>query len=212
VALPGTIPVRYSDEEAGYVSLRPIVRQAFSAHELLDMVLRVTGKDAERVRQILRSGTIAYHYHRYWWAGFEAGETELGEALARFPDADPAREFHAEECSAVVFESGGVGAREIVRIERGAASQTRWFRPRSLWDAVLAPTFATAPRYGDYSYEWSADVFQRDLTEEEADDLEAEAAKLAPRALRKMLGGLTAARCALFICPRKNLERSSKSG
>jgi hypothetical protein len=202
VALPGTIPVRYSDEEAGYVSLRPIVRQAFSAHELLDMVLRVTGKDAERVRQILRSGTIAYHYHRYWWTGFDAGEIELAEALARFPNAEPARVFRGGECVVVIFESGGEPLRAIARIERRAASQRRWFRPGSLWDAVLALALATPPKYHDYSYEWRADVFQRDVTEEEAGDLEAEAIKLAPRALRKMLGGLTAARRAKFICPR----------
>jgi len=154
------------------------------------------------VRQILRTGTIAYHYHRYWWTGFEAGEIELAEALARFPDADPARIFCAGECVAIVFESGGVAAREIVRIERSVASHRRWLRPRSLWDAVVAPALATAPKYQAYSYEWGADVFGREVTEEEAGDLEAKAVKFAPHGLRKNLGGLAAARRALLICPR----------
>lgn len=202
--LPETISVRYSDEEAGYVSLRPIMRQTFGMRELLDMVLRVTGKDAARVRQILRSGTIAYHYHRYWWAGFEPGEIELAEALADFPDADPTRAFRAGECVAVVFESGGVAAREITRIERAAASRRRWLRPRSLWDCLLAPALATAPAYHGYSYEWSADAFRREVSAEEAGKLEAEAERLAPRALRRSLRGLSAARRALFICPRSN--------
>ncbi len=202
VPLPETIPVRYSEEEAGYVSLRPIVRQTFGVHELLDMVLRVTGKDAARVRQILRSGTIAYHYNRYWWAAFEAGETELAEALARFPDADPTRAFGESECVAIVFESGGVAAREIARIERSAASHRRWLRPRSLWDFLLAPTRAAAPKYQGYSYGWSADIFCRDVSVEEAAKLEVEAERLAPRGLRRALRGLLAARRVLFICPR----------
>lgn len=209
MALPETIPVRYSDEEAGYVSLRPIVRQTFGVHELLDMVLRVTGKDATRVRQILRSGTIAYHYHRYWWTGFDANEAELAEALARFPDADPTRIFRPEESAAIVLESGGVATREIARIERGAAAQKRWLRPRSLWDVVIAPVRETAPEYQGYSYEWNADVFRRNVTEEEASKLEAEAGNLAPRGLRPAMGSLAGARRMLFICPRT--ERSGKN-
>jgi hypothetical protein len=178
---------------------------------LLDMVLRVTGKDAGRVRQILHAGTIAYHYHRYWWTGFDAGEIELAEALARFPDADPTRIFSAGECVRVVFESGGVAAREVARIERSAASQRRWLRPRSLWDAVLAPAVAAAPKYQAYSYEWGADVFGRGVDEEEAAKFAGAAVKLAARALKKTLGGLTAARRALFICPRgdKGASRAS---
>src|ERR1700676_1344415 len=87
--LPETIPVRYTEEEAGYVSFRPVVRQTFRTHELLDMVLSVTGKDAARVRQILRSGTVVFHFYRYWWEGFEVDEAELAALLAHFPDPDP---------------------------------------------------------------------------------------------------------------------------
>ena len=46
MALPQEIPVRYTEEEAGYVSFRPVVRQTFRVHELLDMILSVTGKTA----------------------------------------------------------------------------------------------------------------------------------------------------------------------
>ena len=49
--LPETIPVRYTEEEAGYVTVRPLVRQTFRLDELLDMILSVAGKDAA-----LRSG------------------------------------------------------------------------------------------------------------------------------------------------------------
>jgi len=62
VPLPETIPVRYTEEEAGYVTVRPVVRQTFRLTELLDMILSVAGKDTARVRQLLHSGTVVYHF------------------------------------------------------------------------------------------------------------------------------------------------------
>ena len=84
MALPETIPVRYTEEEAGYVSFRPVVRQTFRLNELLDMVLSVTGKDPERIQQILRSGTVVFHFYRYWWQGFEIAEAELRRTARAF--------------------------------------------------------------------------------------------------------------------------------
>ena len=69
--LPETIPVRFTEEEAEYVSIRPVRRQIFKLRELVDMVLSVTGRDLPRVQQILRTGTIVFHFYRYWWQGFE---------------------------------------------------------------------------------------------------------------------------------------------
>ena len=54
--LPEIIPVKYTEEEADYVSMRPLVRQNFRPAELVDMIVRVAGKDLGRVQQILRSG------------------------------------------------------------------------------------------------------------------------------------------------------------
>ena len=79
--LPETIPVRYTDEEAGYVTVRPVVRQTFSLEELLDMILSVAGKDVTRVRQLLQSGTIVYHFYRYSWTGFEIGRASCRERV-----------------------------------------------------------------------------------------------------------------------------------
>ena len=64
--LPETIPVRYTEEEAGYVSVRPLVKQTFRLHELADMVVSVTGKNPGRVQQVFRAGTLVYHSFRYW--------------------------------------------------------------------------------------------------------------------------------------------------
>ncbi len=97
--LPETIPVRYTEEEAGYVTIRPVVRQTFRLNELLDMILSVAGKDVARIRQLLHSGTVVYHFFRYSWAGFDVNETELAAALAKFPDADPSRPFFPLICA-----------------------------------------------------------------------------------------------------------------
>ena len=63
--------------------MRPLVRQTFRLNELLDMILSVAGKDVARVRQLLHSGTVVYHFYRYSWAGFDASEAELRAALAQ---------------------------------------------------------------------------------------------------------------------------------
>ena len=43
--LPQQIPVRYTEEDAGYVSVRPVVKQVFRLHELADLVVSIAGKD-----------------------------------------------------------------------------------------------------------------------------------------------------------------------
>ena len=65
--LPSQIPVRYTEEDAGYVSVRPVVKQVFRLQELADLVVSIAGKDIARVQQIFRSGTAVYHGYRYWW-------------------------------------------------------------------------------------------------------------------------------------------------
>src|SRR4051794_12418934 len=120
--LPESIPVSYSEEEAGYVSFRPVVRQIFRLHELLDMVLSVTGKDPARIRQILHSGSVVFHFYHYWWQGFEASEGEIEMLLREFPDADPRRPFSGAACTMVLVESGDSPARPPLELPRGAIS------------------------------------------------------------------------------------------
>ncbi len=189
MALPETIPVRYTEEEAGYVSFRPVVRQMFRLNELLDMVLSVTGKDAERIRQILRSGTVVFHFYRYWWHGFEIGEAELDALLARFPDPDPSRAFRSEQCSVALIEDSGTPPRPLIEITRAAASRAGFFRRRSFWDALLAAAAAGPLEYHGYSYARRADLYRLELSAEQRTALVAAAAR-APRNLRRELGAL----------------------
>src|SRR5207244_6506752 len=59
--LPETITMRFTEEDAGYGTVRPVVKQTFRLAELADMVVSVTGKNAARVQQIFRTGTVAYN-------------------------------------------------------------------------------------------------------------------------------------------------------
>jgi len=202
MALPESIPVRYTEEEAGYVSFRPVVRQNFRLHELLDMVLSVTGKDPARIRQILRSGTVVFHFYRYWWTALEITDEELQPLLARFPDPDPSREFRAGECTMAVVESAASPPRPSLEITRQAASQAGWFRRRSFWDELLARASAGPLAYHGYSYGHRGDLYRLELAPETRASLAAAAAALAKGNLRHDLQTLNHAARILFVCPR----------
>lgn len=200
--LPETIPVRYTEEEAGYVTVRPVVRQTFRLAELLDMILSVTGKDAARVRQILHSGTIVYHFFRYSWAGFEATDAELDAALARFPDDDPLRPFAPDQCTLAVFESGGANPRHLLDLDRKTASQRRIFRGQSFWARLMEIAAEYKLAYQSYSYGRRADLYRLDLNEETRGRIVEAAHHLAPAKLRSALRVLSGSECVLFVCPR----------
>lgn len=202
MAIPETIAVRYTEEEAEYLSVRPVVRQTFRSDQLLDMILRVTGKDAARIRQILRGGTIVFHDYRYWWTGFDPAEEELHAALAAFPDARPDRPFRPAECTAVIVESGGGASRRAVEITRAEALRKRLFAPAAFWDSLTALGAGESLRYAEYSYERGADIYGLLLTPQHAESLARDAQRTAPRELRSRLGNLTRTARLLFVCPR----------
>jgi hypothetical protein len=198
VALPETIVVKYTEEEAEYLSMRPVVRQTFRAAELVDMIVRVSGKDSERVQQILRSGTIVFHSFRYWWQGFEPD-------VAAYPDSDAARSFRSEDCTEIILESSGSPARHSLRVMREEASKRRVLRTRSFWDALIDFTKASVPRYREYSYALDGDIYTVALTAEQTARLARDASRYAPRALRSDLAGILSAGVAIsqmvFVCP-----------
>jgi hypothetical protein len=186
------------------------VRQNFRLNDLLGMVLGVTGKHPERVRQILRSGSISFHSHRYWWEGFHVEERELTVLLARFPDADPSRGFRSESCTAALVEEipagprhAATGARPLLEFDRAGASRKRLFHRRSLWDALLAATSSGPISYDGYSYGRRADLYRLELSAEQAAALAEAAKSLAPRDLRRSLPLLARASRIVFVCPRE---------
>jgi len=165
MSLPDVIPVRYTEEEAGYVSFRPVVRQSFRPDQLLDMVLSVTGKDAARIKQILRSGTVVFHFYRYWWQGFDIDQSELAGLLARFPDPDPSREFRAAECTMIAIESGATPPRPTIEVAKEAISHSGLFRRRNFWDGLLAEVACSSVAYQGYSFGHRADLYRLELTD-----------------------------------------------
>lgn len=203
MSLPETISVRYTEEEAEYLSVRPIVRQTFRLPELIDMVLGVTGKDIARIQQVLRSGTVVFHSYRYWWPGFEADAEELARLLAAFPDADPARKFRAEECTAVLLESAGQPPRHAFELTRELTSRRRLLRSRSFWDCLLALGQVQEPDYQGYSYGRRADLYQLALAPAQVAALLRDASQLARRELWRALHHLPETTRIVFVCPRE---------
>jgi hypothetical protein len=202
--LPETIAMRFTEEDAGYVTVRPVVKQTFRLAELADMVLSVTGKSASRVQQIFRAGTVVYNGYRYWWDGFACNENEITGLLALFPDDDPARLFNPAEVTAVSLEIGGGTQRSLVGIARREASAKKLFRTRSPWEILLKAAQDSPSRYEKYSHAERADVYRVHLTFETAALLLKQILDASPRVLRKKLAPLQPPAAILFFIPRTN--------
>jgi hypothetical protein len=193
VPLPETIAVKYTEEEAEYLSMRPLVRQTFRAPELVDMIVQVAGKDSSRVQQILRGGTVA-------------------EILAKYPDADPARPFRAADCAEVILESSGSPPRHSLSITKDSAAKSsplqkiaRALRNKpSFWQILMnfAEDAHPHPRYREYSYTRHADLYSIALTAQQIARLTQQAARHAPRPLRAEILEPPAVSQIVFVCPR----------
>ena len=203
MALPDTIPLRYTEEEAGYMSVRPVVKQTFRLGELLDMVVSVTGKDPARVQQILRSGTVVYHVYRYSWEPLTADLAELERLLAPFPDDDPSRPFVPNEATAVLLEMGGGTQRVVMEISQREALQKKLFAKQSPWSVLIAFASVHPARYERYDHGRKADLFRLLLPFDQAQQLLAGMLAAAPRKLRYRWSTLRPPAALTFICPRR---------
>ncbi len=200
--LPAQIHVKYSEDDAQFISVRPLVRQTFRPTELIDMIVSVTGKDPYRVQQILRSGTIVFNSYRYWWDSIDSVSTDLATLLAAYPDTDPSRPFNRENCTEVILESAGTPPRHSLRLARTEASRKRLFRTRSLWDVLLDLTRPHIPAYREYSYARRADVYALPLDPAAIAHLTEQAAQYTPSALAAQIAILPNVSLAKFLCPR----------
>jgi hypothetical protein len=210
VPLPETIAVKYTEEEAEYLSMRPLVRQTFRAPELVDMIVQVAGKDSTRVQQILRAGTIVFHSFRYWWPPFDPDPAAVAELLAKYPDADPSLPFHAKNCTEVILESSGSPPRHSLSITKESAAKTNPLQKitRALcnkpdfWQILMNFAEEARPRYREYSYTRRADLYSIALTPAQIARLAHDAARHAPRALRAEFLEPPAVSQIVFLCPR----------
>ena len=202
--LPDTIAVRFTEEDAGYITVRPVVKQTFRLAELTDMVVSVTGKDATRVQQIFRAGTIVYNGYRYWWEGFPSDAAELVTLLVPFPDDDPSRPFDPSAVTTISFEIGGGPQRTLISVTQKEAAPKRLFRAESPWQILLKSAQEFAPRYEKYSHAQHADVYRLHLLPEAGLALLKEVLDAAPRGLRKKLSVPQPPSSFLFFAQRKN--------
>jgi len=201
--LPNQIPLRYTEEDAGFVSVRPVVKQTFQLHELVDMVVSVAGKDAARVQQIFRTGTVVYNGYRYWWDALSAEREEIERLLLPFPDDDPSRSFDPVEATAVLLEIGGGAQRTIVEISRQDAAQKKLFAKHSPWDVLTNFASGKSPRYEKYAHARHADLFRFSLPFDQAEQLLAAMLAAAPRKLKYRWSTLRPPAALTFVCPRK---------
>ena len=72
-----------------------MVRQDLTPQELLGYILPSTGKDAARVREVLRQGMVVRGASRFRWAPLELPAEEVTAALVAFPDPRPDRPLAA---------------------------------------------------------------------------------------------------------------------
>jgi hypothetical protein len=200
--LPEQISVRYTEEDAGYVTMRPVVKQTFRLNELADMVVSVTGKDAVRVRQIFRNGTVVYNGYRYSWDGIPAESTEIESLLRPFPDDNPARPFKPEQAKSVLFEMGGGTQRNVMEILRSDASEKKLFGKNSPWDILVQHANGSLARYEKYSHARKADLFRIALPFETGQSLLTAMLESAPRGLRHRWTTLRPPAVIIFVCPR----------
>jgi hypothetical protein len=202
MALPEHIPVQYTEEDAGYMSVRPVVKQTFQLHELTDMVVSVAGKDAARVQQIFRGGTVVYNGYRYRWDALPAELAEIERLLLPFPEDDPARPFAPEKATGVLLEIGGGTQRRVVELSRAEAAEKKLFAKQSPWDVLVAFAAGKTARYEKYAHARRADLYRVSLPFNEAQDLLAAMLEVAPRKLKFRWSTLRPPASVTFVCPR----------
>jgi hypothetical protein len=194
MALPETVRVKLSSEEAGAISLTSVVVRDLPLRELVELMLPLGGKDLARIRQILLRGTLVSGASRFRWEGWEAADAELTGLLATFPDPEPGRPFSAERCVRAVLRAG----RGVIEVEREAGARTRFRRSANFWD-VLMQIAASSPRYAGYSYRHRADRFEASLSPSEAVRLREAAALVIYSTLRDRIQAAELLSAELFV-------------
>ena len=195
MALPDRIAVKISSEAAGSISITPVVRQEFAVAQLVEQILRVTGKDAGRVRDVLRQGTVIQGASRFRWEALHVSLEEVSGVLASFPDPDPGRPFDARRC----VRARLVGGRSPIELERGAVSRRRLFRRRSFWDAVLEAAGSVTLAYHGYSYADRADMYYGELAAEALELLRDQAGLLPYSSLAEVVRLYSFSRLELWV-------------
>jgi hypothetical protein len=202
MSLPEQIAVQYTEESAGYMSVRTVEKQTFRLHDLADLVVSATGKDAGQVQRILLSGSLLYNGYKYWWSGFSAQANEIEALLSSFPEDDSNRAFDPQAVTAVLFEMAGGAQRHVTEITKVEASKKKIFGSQSPWDVLIQAAAELSPRYEKYSHAHKADLFRASLPYEKSKALLTAILDHAPSSLRRRWTSLHSPAAMTFVCPR----------
>ena len=183
MALPETIRVKLSSEEAGSVSVTAVVVREMPLRELVELMLGLTGKDPRRVHELLLRGTLVGGASRFRWTGWDADLAALESLLAGFPESEPDRPFTCERAVRAVLR----GPVSRIDIPREAGEPRRWLHRGSFWAALMEVAAAGAPRYIEYSYKLRADCYRLELTRVAAGALRERAGDLRYSALESQV-------------------------
>ena len=153
--LPDIVPTKISSEAAGFIKLTPVAREELSIVDLIERILVVTGKDAERVAAILGRGSFVSGPSRYRWEAFDADPGELAALFEQFPDPRPERPFEAARCHTIILR----GRRGSVEIRADFARRKRLLQRANFWDKLLALVEEQSPSYTRYAYGEKSDVY-----------------------------------------------------
>ena len=143
-------------------------------------MLEVAGRDAGRLHEILRRGTLVSGASRFRWDGWEASRGEVESLLDEFPKSDPSRGFAPERCTLAILRS----ASHQVAVPREDTLKRRMLRKNSFWDELLAVARAGPLHYLEFSHREKADVYRTSLSPQLAAGIAMSATLIASRSLR----------------------------
>ena len=212
VPLPETIAVKYTEEEAEYLSMRPWSARPFALPELVDMIVQVAEKVAcacNKFSAPAPSSSIPSV------TGGRPSNPILAGVRPKFSPAiltPTPRAPSAPPIAPKTMESSGSPPRHSLRITQQSAaksagplssiSRARRCAP-SFWSALMNFADQKAhPRYREYSYTRRADIYSIALTADQLAHLGHELASHAPRRLRAELRDLPTISQIVFVCPR----------
>jgi hypothetical protein len=179
--VPERVRVKLSSESAGYVSMTPVVVQEFSFIELIEQVLSATGRDAGRVRELLKRGTLVAGASRFRWEPIEAAVSDIEPILDAMPGPEPERPFAAGRCARIVL----CGPSTRLELLRETALARRWLRSSSFWEAILAES--VHPEYVTYHYRDRSDQYRLALSFEAIERLKQATSLLKFEATRRQV-------------------------
>jgi hypothetical protein len=195
MALPETVRVKLSSEEAGGISITRVVVQELAVRDLVEHLLGVVGKDEARIRELLLRGSVVSGASRFRWAGWETDAESLRGLLATFPDDDPSLPFAPDRCVRTILR----GPRQPVEIPREAAARKGVFQRGTFWDLLMSVMAAGPTVYSGYSYRERADRYSRELSAAEVATLRAGCANVAFTRLRDQIATVVFTRAELHV-------------